>query len=323
MLSSYDVIPMEDSCALCSTLSAQQVAVADVPALLPGRGEVQIFGGLRRSLRYGSAHLSRPYGCASGSPPTFGHEMSGVDHCRGRGRRELDRRGPCHGHAALLGRHMPGLSRWATSTSARTSTSSGSTPPERCRNAGTFLTRLWSRLPTSLALDEAALVEPVAVAVHDVRRSELIRATGRWCSAAGRSECSSPRWPATRVPRSSSLNSTSAAARRSRTWAFATLDPAAQDLTQVSCFNEWTADAGADVVFEVSGAAAAVAQRHVAAEGARHAGGRRHPPAAARRRPAAGVLAGTAASWGRAYTRAQTSRGQSNWSPAESSPRAR
>ena len=31
------------------------------------------------------------------------------------------------------------------------------------------------RLPEDLALDVAALVEPVAVAVHDVRRSELVR----------------------------------------------------------------------------------------------------------------------------------------------------
>ncbi|MGH1527018.1 zinc-dependent alcohol dehydrogenase [Leifsonia sp. L25] len=36
------------------------------------------------------------------------------------------------------------------------------------------------RLPEGVSLREAALVEPVAVAVHDVRRSELAPATAPW-----------------------------------------------------------------------------------------------------------------------------------------------
>lgn len=43
------------------------------------------------------------------------------------------------------------------------------------------------RLPESLALDRAALVEPTAVAVHDVGRAGVRQGRRSWWSAAGRS----------------------------------------------------------------------------------------------------------------------------------------
>lgn len=112
------------------------------------------------------------------------------------------------------------------------------------------------RLPDGVALEHAALVEPVAVAVHDVRRSELregdhavvigagpigvlIASVGR---AVGADVIVLEVDPGRR-----------AAAEH---LGLQTLDPLAVD--QVAWVNEWTGGAGADVVFEVSGAPAAV-----------------------------------------------------------------
>lgn len=112
------------------------------------------------------------------------------------------------------------------------------------------------RLPEGLRLDHAALVEPVAVAVHDVRRSELTAGDKVVVIGAG--------------PIGVLIASVATAAgaevvvveldagRRAAAeqLGLRTLDPRADD--QVAWVTEWTGGAGADVVFEVSGAAAAV-----------------------------------------------------------------
>ncbi|MFF2029186.1 zinc-binding dehydrogenase [Arthrobacter sp. NPDC058192] len=112
------------------------------------------------------------------------------------------------------------------------------------------------RLPDSLRLDHAALVEPVAVSVHDVRRADiqpgdkavvigggpigvLIATTARHAGA----EVVVLELDADRRAMIQELG-------------FEVLDPQTQD--QVEWVNAWTGGAGADVVFEVSGAAAAV-----------------------------------------------------------------
>lgn len=112
------------------------------------------------------------------------------------------------------------------------------------------------RLPDSLRLDHAALVEPVAVSVHDVRRAEvqpgdkavvigggpigvLIATTARHAGA----EVVVLELDGDRRAMIQELG-------------FEVLDPQTQD--QVEWVNTWTGGAGADVVFEVSGAAAAV-----------------------------------------------------------------
>jgi (R,R)-butanediol dehydrogenase / meso-butanediol dehydrogenase / diacetyl reductase len=111
-------------------------------------------------------------------------------------------------------------------------------------------------LPAGLRLDHAALVEPVAVAVHDVRRAAisggekvvvigggpigvLIATVARRFGAEVRVIELDP-------------------ARRAQIaeLGFATLDSRESD--QVAWVEEWTGGAGADVVFEVSGAAPAV-----------------------------------------------------------------
>ncbi|TMR90988.1 zinc-dependent alcohol dehydrogenase [Nonomuraea basaltis] len=125
------------------------------------------------------------------------------------------------------------------------------------------LQRLWNvdadllvRLPKTLRLDHAALVEPVAVAVHDVRRAELAPGDrvvvvgggpiGVLIAAVARHEGAE-----VVIVEIDPLRRETAAAM-----GFGVLDPSATD--QVAWVEEWTRGAGADVAFEVSGAAAAV-----------------------------------------------------------------
>jgi (R,R)-butanediol dehydrogenase / meso-butanediol dehydrogenase / diacetyl reductase len=125
------------------------------------------------------------------------------------------------------------------------------------------LQRLWNVradqlvvLPRDLRLDHAALVEPTAVAVHDVRRAELVagqRAVvlgggpiGVLIAAVARHE-------------GAEVVVVEIDAHRRRyieTMGFDVLDPSAVDLS--SWVDDWTGGAGADVVFEVAGTAAAV-----------------------------------------------------------------
>jgi 2-desacetyl-2-hydroxyethyl bacteriochlorophyllide A dehydrogenase len=112
------------------------------------------------------------------------------------------------------------------------------------------------RVPDGLGLQHAALAEPVAVAVHDVRRSELVAADRAVVIGGG---------PIgvliATVARHAGADIVviEPEARRREQIAelgFATLDPVSTD--QVAWVEQWTDGAGADVVFEVSGAAAAV-----------------------------------------------------------------
>jgi len=106
------------------------------------------------------------------------------------------------------------------------------------------------------SLRHAALVEPVAVAVHDVRRSELTSGDkvvvlgggpiGMLIATVARhagAEVYVSEVDPTRLQQAAALG-------------FRTLDPSQDDVQ--AAVTEWTAGAGADVVFEVSGAAAAV-----------------------------------------------------------------
>ena len=111
-------------------------------------------------------------------------------------------------------------------------------------------------LPASLRLDHAALVEPTAVAVHDVRRCELSAADkvvvvgggpiGLLIALVARefgAECAIVEIDAGRRSVAAELG-------------FAVIDPITQD--QAAVVESWTGGAGADVAFEVSGAAGAV-----------------------------------------------------------------
>ncbi|MET0784310.1 MAG: alcohol dehydrogenase catalytic domain-containing protein [Leifsonia flava] len=111
-------------------------------------------------------------------------------------------------------------------------------------------------LPAGMALDAAALVEPVAVAVHDVRRSEI--APGEKAVVIGGGPIGVLIATVARAFGAEVAVIELDPNRRAQIEAlgFATLDPRETD--QVAWVEEWTAGAGADVVFEVSGAAAAV-----------------------------------------------------------------
>ncbi|MDX3076280.1 zinc-binding dehydrogenase [Streptomyces sp. NPDC088354] len=112
------------------------------------------------------------------------------------------------------------------------------------------------RLPAGISLRDAALVEPVAVAVHDVRRSELGPGDRAVVIGAG------PIGVLIATVASASgaevviaeIDPTRRAAAEEM--GLTTLDPSSVD--QVAWVEEWTDGAGADVVFEVSGSAGAV-----------------------------------------------------------------
>ncbi len=112
------------------------------------------------------------------------------------------------------------------------------------------------RLPESLRLDHAALVEPVAVSVHDVRRAAI--QPGEKAVVIGGGPIGVLIATTARHAGAEVVVLELDADRRAmiEKLGFEVLDPQAQD--QVEWVNNWTAGAGADVVFEVSGAAAAV-----------------------------------------------------------------
>lgn len=111
------------------------------------------------------------------------------------------------------------------------------------------------RLPASLSLRHAALVEPTAVAVHDVRRSEL--APGQKAVVIGGGPIGVLIAAVARSFGGDVVVIELDPGRRERIAAlgFTVLDP--RDDT-VAWVEEWTGGAGADAVFEVSGAASAV-----------------------------------------------------------------
>ena len=112
------------------------------------------------------------------------------------------------------------------------------------------------RLPAALPLDRAALVEPVAVSVHDVRRAEV--RPGEKAVVVGGGPIGVLIAVAARHAGAEVVVAEVDAERRAMVadLGFGVLDPGTDDLP--ARVGEWTAGAGADVVFEVSGAAAAV-----------------------------------------------------------------
>ncbi|WP_066039753.1 zinc-dependent alcohol dehydrogenase [Herbiconiux solani] len=125
------------------------------------------------------------------------------------------------------------------------------------------LQRLWNvpagtlvALPDGIRLDHAALVEPTAVAVHDVRRAELV--AGDKTVVIGGGPIGVLIATVARSVGAEVVVIEVDAGRRAQVeeLGFTTVDPRAVD--QTVWVEEWTEGVGADVVFEVSGAAAAV-----------------------------------------------------------------
>ena len=231
------------------------VTTVEAEPIMPGAGEVQIsvaFTGLCGTdlhIIHGNmdARVSRPL--------AFGHEMSGTI-------------------AALGG----GVTDWAVGDAVTVMPLvwDGTCPAclaghqHICQNlvfvgidSPGSLQQLWTvpagllvRLPSSLSLEHAALAEPVAVAVHDVRRSELV--TGDKVVVIGGGPIGSLIATVARHAGAEVVVIEPEAARRDQIagLGFLTVDPLNTD--QAAWVEQWTAGAGADVVFEVSGAATAV-----------------------------------------------------------------
>jgi (R,R)-butanediol dehydrogenase/meso-butanediol dehydrogenase/diacetyl reductase len=117
--------------------------------------------------------------------------------------------------------------------------------------------RLLVRLPTDLPLDLAALTEPVAVAVHDVRRAALRR--GEHALVVGGGPIGMLIASVAVAAGADVLISEPNAFRRTvaQRLGLRTLDPAADDVS--AAVEAWTGGAGADVAFEVSGSGAGLA----------------------------------------------------------------
>jgi (R,R)-butanediol dehydrogenase / meso-butanediol dehydrogenase / diacetyl reductase len=112
------------------------------------------------------------------------------------------------------------------------------------------------RLPSALSLVEAALVEPTAVAVHDVRRSGL--QPGEKAVVVGAGPVGLLIALVARAAGSDVVAVELDPYRRQAAAALglSTLDPVESDVAE--WVREWTGDAGAAVAFEVSGSAAGV-----------------------------------------------------------------
>ena len=114
------------------------------------------------------------------------------------------------------------------------------------------------RLPDELSLRDAALVEPTAVAVHDVRRADL--QIGDHAVVIGGGPIGVLIASVARHAGAEVMVSEVDPGRRATiaSLGFVVVDPVADDVADA--VDRWTNGVGADVVFEVSGAAAAVRQ---------------------------------------------------------------
>jgi (R,R)-butanediol dehydrogenase / meso-butanediol dehydrogenase / diacetyl reductase len=112
------------------------------------------------------------------------------------------------------------------------------------------------RLPDDLPLDSAAVVEPTAVAVHDVRRAELRE--GEWAVVVGGGPVGLLIARVAKAEGAGVLLVEPDPHRRgvAAEIGLATLDPTAENVA--AYVDDWTSGAGAPVTFEVSGAAAGV-----------------------------------------------------------------
>ncbi|CAN5523977.1 alcohol dehydrogenase catalytic domain-containing protein [soil metagenome] len=232
-----------------------EIRVGDDESTTPSSGEVQIavaYTGLcGTDLHILHGNMDRRVS----TPLIFGHEMSGTIAALGEGVEgwavgdavtvmPLDWDGTCP--ACLAG----------NSHICQNLNFVGIDSPGSLQQLWNVRADLLVRVPAGLVLDHAALAEPVAVAVHDVRRSELV--AGDKVVVIGGGPIGVLIATVARHFGGEVVVIELEPGRRAQIeqLGFTTLDPRETD--QVAWFEEWTGGAGADVVFEVSGAAAAV-----------------------------------------------------------------
>ncbi len=110
------------------------------------------------------------------------------------------------------------------------------------------------QVPESLGDEEGALIEPLAVAVHDVRRAGVVlgdRAVVIGAGPIGLLVAQAARLDGAEVL---VLEVNSFRLEKAQGFGFRTLNPAQED--PAACVEDWTGGAGADLVFEVSGSPA-------------------------------------------------------------------
>ena len=139
----------------------------------PGPGEVAIVGRLHRHLRHGPAHLPRRHGPAGADAGGDRSRDVRPDRRARRGGRGLVGRRPGHGAAGALLRAVRGLPA-GNQHVCMNLVFIGIDAPGSLQRTWIVPADLLVRLPESLSLLHAALVEPTAVAVHDVRRTGLV-----------------------------------------------------------------------------------------------------------------------------------------------------
>ena len=226
-----------------------RIEVGDAEAIEPGAGEVRIrvaYNGIcGTDLHIAQGHMDHRVP----SPSPIGHEMSGVVEAVGAGVElavgapvtvmPLDWCGDCPACAAGHQHICQNL------------VFVGIDSPGALQELWTVPASLVVPLPGGLALDHAALVEPLAVAVHDVRRSRL--AAGETAVVIGGGPIGQLIAIVARATGAQVLLAEPDADRR----AFAeaqgatVVDPISGDLAAL--VQERTGGAGADVVFEVAG----------------------------------------------------------------------
>lgn len=231
------------------------ITVAELDSTPPAPGEVQVRVAYTGLCGTDLHILHGNMDARVHTPLTFGHEMSGTIAALGEGVTgwsvgdavtvmPLDWDGTCP--ACLAGnQHI-----------CQNLNFIGIDSPGSLRELWNVPVGVLVALPAGLRLDHAALVEPVAVAVHDVRRSNL--QPGQKAVVIGGGPIGVLIASVAREFGGEVVVIELDANRRAQIDAlgFTTLDP--RKTNQVDWVNEWTGGAGADVVFEVSGAAQAV-----------------------------------------------------------------
>jgi 2-desacetyl-2-hydroxyethyl bacteriochlorophyllide A dehydrogenase len=232
-----------------------KIETHEVEPVKPGDGEVQVrvaFVGLcGTDLHIYHGHMDKRVT----RPLIFGHEMSGTVEAVGKGVR-----GWTPGDAVTV---MP-LSWDGTCAACQAGfhhicqhlTFIGIDSPGALQELWTVPASTLVRLPAGLDLRTAALAEPTAVAVHDVRRSGL--QTGDKAVVLGGGPIGLLIACVGRNAGAQVMVVELDAGRRdlAASLGFETADPAGDVVAEVG---EWTGGNGADVVFEVSGAAPPVA----------------------------------------------------------------
>lgn len=129
--------------------------------------------------------------------------------------------------------------------------------PGAFQTSWTVPAHLLHKLPPDVAMDRAALIEPLAVACHDVRLGQV--ATGEKVVVIGGGPIGLLNALVARHAGAEVLLSEVSAFRlaKAQQLGLATVNPLREDLE--GRVQEWTQGAGADVVFEVSGSAAGAA----------------------------------------------------------------